>query len=65
MFNWQKHIISDDKILSGKLIIKGTRISVEVISELISQGWTDEMILESYPNLTTEHIFAVREYLLK
>lgn len=37
--NWQEYIISDPKILIGKPIIKGTRISVELILELFSLGF--------------------------
>ncbi len=59
MTNWQKHIHSDEKVLAGKPVIKGTRISVELILELLSNGWTQEMILESYPNLKSEDIKAV------
>ncbi|CAN5642963.1 DUF433 domain-containing protein [soil metagenome] len=63
MIDWRKHIYSDEKILVGKPVIKGTRISVELILELLSNGWTEEMILESYPRLTTEDIKAVFAYL--
>lgn len=63
MIDWQKHIHSDAKILAGKPIIKDTRISVELILELLSNGWTEEMILESYPKLTTADIKAVYAYL--
>ena len=46
--NWRKHIHSDPEILLGKPVIKGTRISVELIMELCSNGWTEEMLLNSY-----------------
>lgn len=60
---WQEHIISDSNILLGKPIIKGTRISVELIMELFSNGWTERQILGSYPNITTDSILAVFVYL--
>jgi uncharacterized protein (DUF433 family) len=47
--NWKDHIISDNEILLGKPTIKGTRISVELILDLLSNGWTEKMIFESYP----------------
>ncbi|PIX32263.1 antitoxin [Candidatus Bathyarchaeota archaeon CG_4_8_14_3_um_filter_42_8] len=50
------------KILAGKPIIKGTRISVEVILDLLANGWTTEQILENYPQLKREDITAVLKY---
>lgn len=61
--NWQEYIISDPKILIGKPTIKGTRISVELILELFSLGWTQEQILDSYPSLSPESLKAVFAYL--
>ena len=61
--NWHEHIISDPKILLGKPTIKGTRISVEVILELFSKGWTESQILESYPTISRDSIRAVFAYL--
>ncbi|WP_345269908.1 DUF433 domain-containing protein [Nibrella viscosa] len=61
--NWRDHIHSDPDVLLGKPIIKGTRISVELILELYGQGWTEQMILESYPRLTQDSLRAVFNYL--
>ena len=61
--NWQEYIISDKNILLGKPCIKGTRISVELIMELLSESWTEAMILESYPHITNEQLKAVYAYL--
>jgi len=61
--NWQEHIISDPQILLGKPTIKGTRISVELILELLSAGWTEKQILDSYPTISTESLRAVFSYL--
>jgi uncharacterized protein (DUF433 family) len=63
MNNWKEHIHSDAEILMGKPVIKGTRISVELILSLYEKGWTEEMILESYPHLTKENLRAVFSYL--
>lgn len=60
---WQDYIISNKEILLGKPVIKGTRISVELILELLSAGWTEAQILESYPNFTKEALKAVFSYL--
>jgi uncharacterized protein (DUF433 family) len=60
---WQNYIISDKQVLLGKPIIKGTRISVELIVELFQSGWTEKQMLESYPSLTPESLRAVFGYL--
>jgi uncharacterized protein (DUF433 family) len=61
--NWRDHIVSNKEILIGKPTIKGTRISVELILELLSIGWTEKMIFESYPGLTEDDLKAVFAYL--
>jgi len=43
-------------ILAGKPIIRGTRISVELILKLVAQRWTDEQIIQEYPVLKNEDI---------
>lgn len=62
MVNWKEYIYSDPNILLGKPIIKGSRISVELILELLAEGWTNKMIKESYPHITEDHIKAVFAY---
>jgi uncharacterized protein (DUF433 family) len=51
-------IISNPKIMVGKPIIKGTRITVELILDKLAAGQTVEQILEDYPHLTREGIRA-------
>jgi uncharacterized protein (DUF433 family) len=55
---WRDRIVSDPDILVGKPVIKGTRISVELILGWLANGWTHEQILESYPNITRDDILA-------
>ncbi|HSF72360.1 MAG TPA: DUF433 domain-containing protein [Microcoleus sp.] len=57
--NWNAHIHSNPKILLGKPVIKGTRISVEFVLGLFSEGWTQQQILENYPTLNAESLQAV------
>lgn len=61
--SWQEHIVSDKDVLLGKPTIKGTRISVELILELLATGWTENQILESYPQLSERNLKAVFAYL--
>jgi len=50
------------KVLAEKPIIKGTRIAVEFILELLASGWTVEDILRNYPQLKREDVLAVIKY---
>lgn len=61
--NWQDYLVSDQEVLLGKPIIKGTRISVEHILGLPAQGWTEKEILENFPRLTKESLQAVFVYI--
>ena len=57
--NWREYIISDPTILIGKPTIKGTRISIELILELLASGWSEKQILDSYPSLSSDSLRAV------
>ncbi|MBI2583725.1 MAG: DUF433 domain-containing protein [Candidatus Aenigmarchaeota archaeon] len=57
-----ERIVTDPKILAGKPIIKGTRISVEFIMELLSSGMSVEEIVKEYPHLKREDVLAAIEY---
>ena len=57
--NWRDHIISDPEILVGKPVVKGTRLSVDLILDRLADGWTAEDLFESYPRLTPEALQAV------
>ncbi|MCO6428718.1 DUF433 domain-containing protein [Nitrosomonas communis] len=57
--DWKDHIITDSNVLVGKPIVKGTRLSVEFLLGLKAAGWSDEQILENYPQLTAEDLQAV------
>jgi uncharacterized protein (DUF433 family) len=60
--SWQERIVIDPKVLVGKPVIRGTRIAVEFIVELLAEGWTYEQILANYPQLTAEDIQAALAY---
>ncbi|HZU67093.1 MAG TPA: DUF433 domain-containing protein [Ktedonobacteraceae bacterium] len=55
-------IISDPKIMVGKPVIKGTRITVGLILRKLAAGQTVEQILEDYPHITREEIHAALEF---
>lgn len=60
--DWKNRITVDPSVLAGKPIIKGTRISVELVLELLANGWAVETILENYPQLKREDITAALKY---
>lgn len=57
--NWRDHIISDPEILVGKPVVKGTRLSVDLVLDRLADGWTAEDLFKSYPRLTPEVLQAV------
>ena len=61
--DWREHIHSDSNILLGKPVIKNTRISVELILELLAVNWSEQQILDNYPTLKQNDIKAVYLYL--
>jgi uncharacterized protein (DUF433 family) len=60
--NWQDRVVIDPKILVGKPVIKGTRLAVEFIIDLLAQGWNEAEILLNYPVLTHTDIQACLNY---
>jgi uncharacterized protein (DUF433 family) len=60
--DWQSRIVIDPEILVGKPVIKGTRLAVEFIIDLLAQGWTETDILRNYPGVTRQDIQACLAY---
>ena len=59
---WEKRIIVDPQILVGKSVIKGTRLAVDFILDLLMQGWSYDQIIRHYPGLTATDILACLAY---
>ena len=59
---WTSRIAFDDKVLTGKPVIKGTRLAVEFIIELLACRWSENEILENYPGIVIEDIRACLAY---
>ncbi len=55
-------ITLDPDILVGKPIIRGTRLAVEFIIDLLAQGWSTDEILRNYPGIEIEDIQACLSY---
>ena len=71
---WETYIVADPKIMVGKPVIRGTRLTVEYILGLIAQGWSEAEIVQNFgvapdqiracaaysqERLSSEKVFAV------
>jgi uncharacterized protein (DUF433 family) len=59
---WEARITTDPDILAGKPVVRGTRIAVELVIDLLASGSPEADILRSYPRLTPEDIRACLAY---
>ena len=60
--NWQERIVIDPDLPVGKPIVKGTRLAVEFIIDVLAQGWSESEIMRNYPGLTQADIQACLGY---
>ncbi len=60
--SWQERIIVDPDILVGKPVIKGTRLAVEFVVDLLAQGWSEDEILRNYPGINQDDTRACLSY---
>lgn len=59
---WEDRIVTNPKVLGGKPAVKGTRISVALVCELLDAGSSIHDVLDSYPFLSQEDIKACQLY---
>ena len=59
---WKDRIERNPNILFGKPVVKGTRLAVDLIIDLLSWGWSESDIMENYPGLTRDDIRACLDY---
>jgi uncharacterized protein (DUF433 family) len=55
-------IVLDSAVLTGKPVIRGTRLSVEFVIGLMADGWSESDILRNYPGLSHEDLAACLAY---
>jgi len=60
--NWENRITIDPKVLVGKPVIRGTRLSVEFVVGLLAEGWSEQQIFDNYPGLTHDDVLACLRY---
>lgn len=56
--NWRDHIHSDEGVLAGKPVVRGSRISAELVLENVADGCSVADILTTYPQLTEQDVRA-------
>ena len=59
---WQDRIVIDPNVLVGKPVIRGTRIAVEMVVDLLGRGWSKEQVMQQYDHVTAEDIQACLAY---
>lgn len=59
---YRGRIVADPDIMLGKPVIKGTRITVELILKKLSEGVSFEELMEAYPHLTKDDVLAALSY---
>jgi len=60
--SWLERIVVDPEILAGKPVIRGTRLAVEFVLELLAAGEPESEILRNYPGLTRDDVLACLSY---
>ena len=62
MITWKEYIVSNPEILFGKPLVVNTRISVDLVLEKLADGYQIDDLLDAYPKLTKESIYACLLY---
>src|ERR1035437_4379514 len=57
-----ERIVVDPAVLAGKPVIRGTRLAVELILDILAAGQSENELLTNYPGLTREDILACLSY---
>ena len=60
--SWPERVVIDSEILAGKPVVRGTRLAVEFLLELLAAGQSEADILANYPGLTRDDILACLAY---
>jgi uncharacterized protein (DUF433 family) len=60
--DWRDHIELRPEVLVGKPVLKGTRLSVEHVLDMVAAGVSEEEMLANHPRLTVEGIRACVAY---
>src|SRR5713101_8013996 len=59
---WLERLLVDPAVQPGKFVIKGTRLLVDDLVQLVEEGRTDPELRQLHPELTANDVEAVRHY---
>lgn len=59
---WPDRIVMNENTLAGKPVIRGTRISVELVMDMLARGWSQKDVLAEFPFLSEADIIACFAY---
>ncbi len=62
MEHYTNYIVTDHHVMLGKPVLRGTRLTVELILRKLAQGATTDDLFKMYPQLTVQHLQAIFEY---
>lgn len=60
--DWRKRITVDADVLVGKPVIKGTRIAVELVIDLLARGYSAQQIVAQYEHIALDDVQACLAY---
>jgi uncharacterized protein (DUF433 family) len=60
--DWREYIYSNPNIYGGKPIFRDSRITVEMVLDLMAAGWTIEQMQEEYPGILPGHVTAAAAF---
>ena len=60
--DWEERVELNPEVLAGKPVVKGTRLSVQLILELLADDWSTEEILDQHSTLTRDGVLACLRY---
>ena len=60
--DWKERIVTDADTCGGRPRVKGTRLTVEFVLGLKAAGWSEQQIMEEYPDLSQDDLRAIYGY---
>lgn len=60
--SYTNRVVTNPNLMLGKPVIKGTRITVELILRKLAEGMTQDQVLAAYPSLSNEDVYAALTY---
>ena len=60
--DYHNRIVSNPAVMLGKPVVKGTRITVAQLLKKLSEGANVDELLQMYPNISREDVFAALQY---